>query len=107
MWMMLNSKKALSLYLLLKDHFPTENSDLENSEFDFIQVISIIISSMREKGQAVNYHRSLMLMFDVSFETIQESDPEDLLSMFADGLVENNVVELMSFFGEKVQYGIH
>lgn len=98
---MIDSQKALSLYLLLKDHFPQEKS-----EFDIVQLISIIIDSMAEKGRHVNYHRSLMLMHDLTLDVIKTSDPQDLLTMFAQGLVENNVVELMSFFRDKVRYGI-
>lgn len=98
---MINTQKALNLYILLKDHFPEENN-----EFDIVQLIRIIIDSMAEKGQHVNYHRSLMLMYDLTLDVIKTSDPQDLLNMFAQGLVENNVIELMSFFRNKVRYGI-
>lgn len=98
---MINSQKALSLYILLRDHFPPEKN-----EFDITTLIRIIIDSMIEKGQHVNYHRSLILMYDLSLDVIKDSDPTDLLNMFAQGLVENNVVELMSFFKDKVRYGI-
>jgi len=98
---MINSQKALNLYILLRDHFPQENN-----EFDIVQLIRIIINSMADKGQHVNYHRSLMLMYDLSLDVIASSDPQDLLTMFAEGIVENNVIELMSFFRNKVRYGI-
>jgi len=98
---MLNTQKALELYLLLKDHFP-----FEKSEFDIIQLIRIIIDSMVKKGQYKNYTRAITLMHGIELEVMKESNPEDLVSLFAEGFLENDIVELMRFFNEKVRYGI-
>ena len=98
---MLKTNEAIDLYLLLKDHFPAEQS-----EFDIIQLIRIIIDSMIKKGQHGNYAKAIALMHDIDIETMKVSDPKDLLNLFVEGLLENNVIELMGFFREKVKYGI-
>lgn len=61
---------------------------------------------MISKKQYANYAKSINIMHDISIEIMATSSPEELLSLFAEGFIENNVVELMSFFGEKVRYGI-
>jgi endonuclease III len=98
---MLNTEKALKLYLLLKDHFPPNAH-----EFDFIQLMRIIIDSMVSSNQHKNYTDSIMLMYDVELDALKDSTPMELIEMFSKGLVENNIAELISFFNQKVRYGI-
>lgn len=61
---------------------------------------------MIDKGQHSNYAKAIGLMHDVTLEIMHEADTDELIKAFLDGLIENDIVELMSFFGEKVKYGI-
>lgn len=97
---MLNTEKALQLYKLLKPHFPDDVY-----KFDITELIRIIIDSMVEKNYE-DYADTLMLMHNVSLESMRGVPSEEILKLFIEGLAENSVYELMDFFGKKVQYGI-
>lgn len=97
---MLNTEKALQLYKLLKPHFPDDVY-----KFDITELIRIIIDSMVEKNYR-DYTDVLMLMHDVSLESMRDVPSEEILKLFVEGLAENNVYELMDFFGKKVRYGV-
>jgi hypothetical protein len=45
-------------------------------------------------------------MYDVELDALKDSTPMELIEMFSKGLVENNIAELISFFNQKVRYGI-
>lgn len=97
---MLNTEKALELYRLLQPHFPDDVY-----KFDITELIRIIIDSMVVNNYRA-YSDALMLMHNVTLESMKDISSDEILQLFIEGLAENNVYELMDFFGKKVRYGI-
>lgn len=88
---MLSIKDALKLYLLLKGHLPKEKN------LSDVKFMHHITKSMLESHQEKNYAHAIMLMSNKSLDDLAEMSPQETLSLFVDGLVENRVLELAGF----------
>lgn len=88
--------KAFHLYQLLGKHIP-EFSDIPDNYLDFI---GRIITSIKEKQDYSVYFDAIQIMNDVTYNTLSSTDPNEVLRLFSDGLIEWKIVELVRFFRE-------
>lgn len=99
---MLSTSKALQLYNLLSKHIPSDTKDV-----DVFGLVDKIVNSIVEKNEPNVYSDAIMIMHGIdSVYLLKDESSTELLKMFADGLVENDIVSLVGFFGKVKQHGI-
>jgi len=87
---MLPIDKALALYDLLKPHLS------EDKEREFLDLIEKIIDSMKESNPATYVH-CLQLLSGLELNDFEKINSIEAFSIFFEGLMENNVLGLISF----------
>lgn len=93
----LSIDKAFRLYEILAPYLPDEVGD----DFNFV---GTIIENIKNSGNHRAYIEAIALMADMSFEEVLQYDPiSEAPSMFAEGLLYNNIIALKDFC-EKVGY---
>jgi len=98
---MLNTRKAIALFNLIEKHVPTDTKDIAALDF-----AGKIIESIISKNEHRVYSDAIILMHGLeSLEMLKDENPEELLRMFIDGLIENHIISLVDFF-RKVKNGI-
>jgi len=81
------------LYTLVEAHLPDDKFDGEALDF-----IGTIVDGMIENGEHGNYAYSIMIMYpNIMLPDIYQMPPEDVLEMFAEGLVVNKILKLHAF----------
>lgn len=91
---MLNLTKALQLAELLDPYIPIE-VDLDASLLDFIgKILDNIVAS----GKHADYLASIELMYGISIDDLVQKPVDDVVAMFADGLVDNKILALIEFY---------
>ena len=88
---MLNTREALELYILLKDYLPGEMPD---TVFEFT---GTIIQNIRNSEKQENFGKALMLMSKQSVQELDEIGTHARIELFAEGLKENSVLDLLDF----------
>jgi len=86
-------EKALKLYKLISPYIPPEKN------IDSLEFINKIFDAIIERGGHSDYNEMIILL---TGKTIPEwskdgKTPEDVLTMFIEGLVENSVLSLLEF----------
>ena len=93
----LSIDKAIQLYKILAPYLPDEVGD----DFNFV---GTIIENIKNSGNHRAYIEAIALMADLPFDEVLQYDPtSEVPSMFAEGLLVNNIVKLKDFC-EKVGY---
>ena len=87
----LNLKKALELYDILGKYIPDVPSDKTVLEF-----VGKIVDKIVEDGSSA-YIEAICLMTGYIFEDLQNLAPEERLMLFMDGLMLNNIINLVKF----------
>jgi hypothetical protein len=88
----LTFNKALELYELLGKHI------IDISEVDDpLKFIGNITSSITQSEQHKDYTDAVILMSGKSWEEIKQLEPEEVLTLFIDGLSINKIATLKSF----------
>lgn len=93
----LNLRKALQLYDLLGNYIPSTPCQ------DGIEFIGIIIDNIIEANKHADFMNALLLMTEVSQEELLLLKPPEVVSLFAECLAENKILDLVDFC-EKVGY---
>lgn len=89
---MLSIDEALKLHQRISPHFPPDFSDEETVLF----LVDHLVKSMKD-NQPSDYLMSIVIMSGMSLDEIVEKDTHEILSLFAEGIKENRVHDLMSF----------
>ena len=98
---MLNTTKALRLFNLLDKHIPANSKDV-----DVLNFVGKIVDSIIAKNEHRVYTDAILLMNNLdSVYLLKDEEPEEILQIFIDGLIENRIVSLVDFF-RKVKNGI-
>lgn len=95
----LNLHKALQLYDLLGEHIPVTPCQ------DGIEFIGTIINHIVDTNKHADFMNALLLMTDVSQEELLLLKPEEVISLFAECLAENKILQLVDFC-KKVGYHV-
>jgi hypothetical protein len=83
--------KALKLYDLVGKHLPKDVED------DGLLFIGGVIDSMIQKNEHRNYLMSIALMEQCEETELTDMTSNELLEVFADGLMRNNILGLRNF----------
>jgi len=87
----LSIDKALQLYTILAPYLPDEIDD----GFNFV---GTIIENIKNSGNHRDYIEAIALMNNIPVDMVLQYDPAgEALTMFAEGLVINNIVLLREF----------
>ena len=87
----LSIDKALKLYQILAPYLPDEIDD----GFNFV---GTIIENIKNSGNHRDYIEAIALMNNIPVDMVLQYDPAgEALTMFAEGLVINNIVLLREF----------
>lgn len=98
---MLNTAKSLKLFHLLNKHIPANSKDV-----DVLSFVGKIVDSIIANNEHRVYTDAILLMNNIdSVYLLKDEEPEEILQIFIDGLVENRIVSLVDFF-RKVKDGI-
>lgn len=96
----LNLEKAIQLYELLNNYLPRVEKD-----FDLLEFVDQTIKNIREANQHRVYLDAISLLTGYDVESmVANSNPEDVLQYFINGLIENKIVDLVKSM-EKLGYG--
>ncbi len=93
----LNLRKALQLYDLLGGYIPSTQCQ------DGIEFIKIIVDNIIEANKHADFMNALLLMTEVSQEELLLLKPPEVVSLFAECLAENKILDLVDFC-KKVGY---
>jgi len=93
----LNLRKALQLYDLLGDYIPSTLCQ------DGIEFVGIIVDNIIEANKHADFMNALLLMTEVSQEELLLLKPPEVVSLFAECLAENKILDLVDFC-KKVGY---
>lgn len=91
----LSIRDALSLYKMLAPHLP--NMVEENKTV--LAYVSEIVRDIKEKRSDA-FASALVLMTGLSVEELNEMEGEDIINLFIEGLVTNQITSLRSFCHE-------
>ena len=86
---MLNIKKALKLYEILKPYLPAQR---DGQVLDFV---GKIIKNIKKSESPEDFAEILMLMYDYDLDKLQEFSGFKLVEIFTDGLLENQIIGLI------------
>ena len=92
---LLNIKDALKLYGILAQHLP--EADDSTIILDYVDEI---VKSIVESNQHRSYLDAVSLMSGIPIEELLDKPIPDVIEMFVDGLVTNNVPLLKQFCEE-------
>jgi len=95
----LNLEKALELYSIIGKHLP-ENVD-EN--LDVLDFIGTIVNNIKESGNHRDYVNAVSIMTDLSISELLEMGYEEILGLFIEGLIINQIISLKKFC-ESINY---
>ena len=85
--------KAMELYELLGNHIP----EVDESNIDALGFIGRIVDNINTSGHHEAYTLSIELMSGKTLQDLQEMIPEEILSLFTEGLMQNKILDLKSF----------
>ncbi len=88
--------KAMELYELLGSHIP----ELEGNDIDALGFIGRIVDDINASGHHEAYTLSIELMSGKTLQDLREMIPEEILSLFTEGLMQNRILDLKSFCGK-------
>ena len=89
----LNLEKALQLYTIIGKHLP-ENVDKDMKVLDFV---GIILDSIIKKNEHSALVQSTALMSGIYIDNIRALESNDIIELFSEGLIINNVLDLKKF----------
>ena len=89
----LNLEEALELYSIIGKHLP-ENVDDDMKVLDFV---GIILDSIIEKNEHSALVQSTALMSGIYIDNIRALESNDIIELFSEGLIINNVLDLKKF----------
>jgi len=95
----LNLEKALELYTIIGKYLP-ENVDEYSEPLDFV---GTIIDNIKESGNHRDYIDSVVLMTGDDEQEILQLEPVEVLNIFTQGLMDNQIVSLKKFC-ESIDY---
>ena len=93
----LNLYKAMQLYDLLGGYIPLTQCQ------DGIEFVGTIIDNIIEANKHEDFMNALLLMTEVPQEELLLLKPKEVVSLFAEGLAENKILQLIDFC-KKVGY---
>ncbi len=93
----LNLRKALQLYDLLGSYIPSTSCQ------DGIEFVGTIVNNIVKANKHADFMNALLLMTEVSQEELLLLNPKELVSLFAECLAENKILDLV-YFCKKVGY---
>lgn len=91
---MLPIKDALHLIKILAPHIPDE---LDTNVFDFA---GKILDNITKSGKHLDYLRAIYLMTGTDPDELIKHSVEDVFGMFAQGLIDNEILILLGFWQE-------
>ena len=95
----LNLEKALELYTIIGKHLPKKFD--ENS--DVLDFVGTIVDNIKESGNHRDYLDSIVLMTDEDEQDILQLDSVEVLNIFTQGLMDNQIESLKQFC-ESINY---
>jgi len=85
--------KATYLYEVIGKYIPSHYDE------DYFAFAGKIVENL-QKGNPEDYFTAIQIMTDVSRNTLELSEPTDVLELFMRALVEWRIIELVEFFRE-------
>ena len=87
-----NLDSAIKLFTIIGKYIP----DVPNE--DYLDYINEIFENIKKDGNYNAYFDAIQLMTGVTFNTLSLSEPQDVLELFINSLIEWQIVELVAFF---------
>lgn len=84
--------KALELYEILGAHIPEVEDKMDAWDF-----IGKIIDNIDSSEDRTVYSLAMELMSGKTLQEIRDMESEDRIRLFADGLIQNRILDLKSF----------
>lgn len=84
--------EATQLYETIGKYLPEVPDD------KVLDYINSIIENIKKSGKYEVYFDAIQLMTGETFDTLTKRDPQDVLELFINSLVEWHIVELSAFF---------
>lgn len=88
----LNIREAIRLYVTIRPHLPDE----PKPESFILDYVKVVISSMKHKDPYA-YLDTVLTLTGLTEEELREYSSVEILEMFIDGLVLNQILSLDSF----------
>ena len=85
--------KALELYEILGNHIP----EVDGDNVDALGFIGRIVDDINASDHHEAYTLSIELMSGKTLQDLQEMLPEEILSLFTEGLMQNRILKLVAF----------
>lgn len=83
---------AVKLFTILGKHIP----EIPNEEY--LDYINAIFENIKESKDYNSYFDAIQLMTGATYNTLTQQEPQDVLELFINALVEWHIVELVAFF---------
>ena len=96
----LNLEKALQLYTIIGKHLPKKF----DKNLDVLDFVGTIVGSIKKSGNHRDYIDSVVLMTGDDEQDILQLDPVEVLNIFTQGLMDNQI-ESLKRFCESINHG--
>lgn len=83
---------ATKLFTILGKYIP----DVPNE--DYLDYINEIFENIKKDGNYNAYFEAVQLMTGATYNTLTQQEPQDVLELFINSLMEWHIVELTAFF---------
>lgn len=92
MRMNLDLNNAVRLYETIGEYVPAIPNE------DYLDYINQIFENIKESGNYRAYFDAIQLMTGATYNTLTSQEPQEVLQLFINSLVEWRIVELVAFF---------
>jgi len=83
---------ATRLYQILGKYVPTIPDE------DYLDYINAIFENIKKDGNYNAYFDAIQLMTGATYNTLTKQEPQEVLQLFINSLMEWHIVELIAFF---------
>jgi hypothetical protein len=83
---------ATKLYTILGEYVPEVPNE------DYLDYINAIFENIKNSGNYNAYFDAVQLMTGATYNTLTQQEPQDVLELFINSLMEWHIVELVAFF---------
>lgn len=83
---------AVKLYEVIGKYVPVEPND------DYLDYINAIFENIKQSGNYNAYFDAIQIMTGATYNTLTSQEPQEVLQLFINSLIEWHIVELIAFF---------
>lgn len=91
---LLKFKEAIELYRMVKDYLP----EIPEIDVNSLEFTGKIVKNIRNSEHPEDYVRIVVLLTGISKYQLIRMTPSEVVSLFIEGMMENNILDLAKFF---------